>query len=148
MREDQKRLKRKYQQTPLEMGVFLIRNNVSDRVFLAVGLDLPGKINRHKFELQHGSHPNKSLQADWNEFGSNNFSFEIVDQLTARGDLGVDYRKELATLEQLWLEKLQPFGEHGYNERKQSRAEKVATNCRSPFGVVACRSQEPNPGGR
>ena len=107
------------------MGVFLIRNNVSDKVLLAVGLDLPGKINRHKFELQHGSHPNKSLQADWNELGCNNFSFEIVDLLTTGADPGVDYRKELATLEKLWLEKLQPFGEHGYNERKQSRAEKL-----------------------
>ena len=107
------------------MGVFLIRNNVSDKVLLAVGLDLPGNINRHKFQLQSGNHPNKSLQADWNEFGGSSFSFEIVDQLTARADPTVDYRKELASLEKLWLEKLQPFGDRGYNERKQSRAEKL-----------------------
>ena len=125
MREDKKRLKKEYQQTPREMGVFLIRNNASDKVFLVVGLDLPGNINRHRFQLQNGSHPNKSLQADWNEFGSNSFAFEIVDQLTARADPNVDYRKELATLEKLWLEKLQPFGERGYNERKQGRAEKL-----------------------
>ena len=125
VREEKKQLKKKYQQSPREMGVFLIRNNVSDKVLLAVGLDLPGNINRHKFQLQHGIHPNQSLQDDWNEFGSNSFSFEIVDQVTTRADPNVDYRKELASLEKLWLEKLQPFGDRGYNARKQSRAEKL-----------------------
>ena len=107
------------------MGVFLIRNNINDRIFLGVSLNLPGIINRHKFQLQNGVHASKSLQADWNKFGSNSFSFEIVDELTARSDPGIDYKQELELLEKLWLEKLQPFDERGYNERKRSRAERL-----------------------
>ena len=103
------------------MGVFLIRNNLSDKVFVGSGLDLHGVINRHKFQLNKGIHPNKSLQADWNELGSNGFAFEIVDELTPRE--GVDYRAEVAFLEQLWLEKLQSFGDRGYNVPKLSKAE-------------------------
>lgn len=123
MKDDRKKLKKNYQQTPRAMGVFLIRNNLSDKVFVDSGLDLHGTINRHKFQLKNGSHPNKSLQADWNEFGSNGFAFEIVDELTPREGVEVDYGKELSFLEKLWLEKLQPFGDRGYNVPKLSRAE-------------------------
>ena len=125
MEEDKKQLKKDYQQNPRPMGVFLIRNNLSDRVFLAAGIDLQGLINRHKFQLQHGNHPNKSLQADWNELGSANFAFEIVDELQPPNDPAFDARAELVVLENLWLEKLQPFGERGYNELKLSRAERL-----------------------
>ena len=105
------------------MGVFLIRNNHSDKVFLGAGLDLHGTINRHKFQLNNRVHPNRRLQADWSQLGSDSFAFEIVDELTPRPELDMDYRAELAFLEKLWLEKLQPFGERGYNEPKLSRAE-------------------------
>lgn len=107
------------------MGVFLIRNNVNDKVFLGTSLDLPGIINRHKFALSAGGHANKALQADWNELGSENFAFEIVDELTARAGEAVDYRAELEALEDLWLERLQPFNERGYNLPKLSREEKL-----------------------
>jgi len=123
VKEEQKQLKKNYRQSPRPMGVFLIRNNLSDKVFLGAGLDLHGIINRHKFQLKNGVHQNKLLQADWNEFGSGNFAFEIVDELTPREGVEFDYRKELEFLEKLWLEKLQPFGDRGYNTPKLSRAE-------------------------
>lgn len=125
MDPDKKQLKRSYQQTPRALGVFLIRNNLTDKVFVAAGLDLHGLINRHKFQLTNGSHPNKQLQADWNESGSNNFAFEIVDELSPRAGDEINYRAEVAFLEELWLEKLKPFGERGYNEPKLSREEKL-----------------------
>jgi hypothetical protein len=68
-----------------------------------------------------GNHPNRQLQADWNKFGGNNFAFEIVDQLPRREDPNADYRADLVTLADLWLEDLHPFGDAGYNERKLSR---------------------------
>jgi hypothetical protein len=107
------------------MGIFLIRNNLNDRVFVGSGLDLHGIINRHKFDLTSGSHRNKQLQLDWNELGSNNFAFEIVDELAPRGGSDVDYRAELNSLEMLWLEKLRPFGERGYNEPPITSAERL-----------------------
>ena len=125
MNEDKKQLKKNYQQTPRTIGVFLIRNNLNDKVFLAAGVDLHGLMNRHRFQLKNGSHPNKQLQADWNESGSDNFAFEIVDELSPRAGDEVDYRAEVAFLEDLWLAKLKPFGEHGYNLPKLSREEKL-----------------------
>lgn len=125
MKPDQKQLKKDYQQTPRAIGVFLIRNNLNDKVFLAAGINLPGLINRHRFQLNHDGHPCKQLQADWNELGSNNFAFEIVDELSPRAGAEVDYRAEVTQMEDLWLEKLKPFGERGYNQPKLSRAERL-----------------------
>ena len=124
MKANHKQMKKNYQQTPRAIGVFLIRNNLNDKVFLAAGVDLNGLINRHRFQLTNGSHTNKQLQADWNELGDNNFAFEIVDELSPQTDTEVDLR-EVEFLEKLWLEKLQPFGERGYNEPKLSRAERL-----------------------
>ena len=120
-----KELKQQYLQSHRPMGVFIIRNNINDKIFVGASLDLPGIINRHKFALQHGSHASPSLQSDWNKFGSNSFSFEIVDELTPRSQSEVDYKQELDLLEKLWLERLEPFGERGYNEKKLSRAERL-----------------------
>lgn len=125
MKESNKQLKKDYQQTPRPMGILLIRNNQSDKVFLVSSPNLPGAINRHRSQLKLGGHPNKELQADWNQLGSDAFAFEIVDELSPGSDLKQDYRGELTSLEDLWLEKLQPFGERGYNLPKLSREERL-----------------------
>ena len=123
--KDKRQLKREYQQTPRPMGIFVIRNNRNDKVFVGSALNLPGIINRHRFALERGLHANKRLQADWNEAGADNFAFEIVDELSASVQGEMDYRKELTSLEDLWLERLKPYGERGYNEPKISREERI-----------------------
>ena len=125
MDKEKKQLKKNYQQDRRPMGVFLIRNNLSDKVFLGAGIDLQGLINRHKFQLKNGTHPNKSLQADWNKLGDSNFAVEILDELKPPNDPAFDSGAELTVLANLWLERLQPFGERGYNEPKVSRAERL-----------------------
>jgi len=121
---NKRELKKQYQQSHRPMGVFVIRNTVNNKIFVAASVNLPGLINRHKFALQNGSHASPSLQADWNLLGPDKFEFEIVDELTPRGGVD-DYRQELEMLENLWLEKLRPFDERGYNERKLTRAERL-----------------------
>jgi hypothetical protein len=125
MKEQKKRLKEEYLQNPPAMGVFLIRNNTNDKVFVGASPNLPGIINRHKFQLKHGAHPSKALQEDWNTLGSDNFSFEIVDELPPRSDPNANYREELNLLEKLWLERLHPYDERGYNEKKLTRVERL-----------------------
>lgn len=125
MKEENKRLKKEYQSNRRPMGVFLIRNMLNDKVFVAVGLDLQGIINSHTYQLKMGVHRNRQLQSDWNEFGGENFAFEILDQLEPREDMSDDGRTDLAFLEELWLEKLQPFGSRGYNKQKLTREEKL-----------------------
>lgn len=57
--------------------------------------------------------------------GSENFVFEILDELQPNPDPNYNYSVDLAFLEELWLEKLEPYGERGYNERKKGKEEKL-----------------------
>lgn len=125
MSERNKELKKEYKQNHPPMGVYQIRNLVNDKVFIEAALNLPGILNRHQFELKLGKHKNQSLQAEWNEFGAEKFAFEVLDEITATEGVDHDYRPDLIALEDLWLEKLEPYGERGYNKPKKSKEEKL-----------------------
>jgi len=116
------------------MGVYQIRNIVNDKVLVGATLNLPGMLNRHQFQLKMGNHPNKILQAEWHELGGESFAFEILDELTPREDPGHDYRADLAFLEELWLEQLQPYGKRGYNEKQKGKEEKLRLIARNRSG--------------
>ncbi len=129
---NKKEAKLNYKLTARPMGVFQIRNLKTEKAFVGSSLNLNGIFNRFEGELKAGSHRNKSLQNDWNELGSENFAFEILEELESRENL--DDKKELAVLEDLWLEKLTPYDEKGYNERKltsEERLQMIAANRKS-----------------
>ena len=120
---DKKALKQNYLQTPRPMGIFVIRNLANGKIFVGKSENLDGIFNRIQFQLKANCHTQKDLQKDWNEFGEENFEFEILEELELRE--GLDVKKELEFLEDLWLEKLLPFGNCGYNEPKKTREQRL-----------------------
>ena len=114
---DRKTLAREYKETPRPIGVFRVHNTAEDKSLLGATRDLPSMLNRQRFQLERGGHPNRALQADWNRLGAAAFAFEILDTLERSERPGWDAAEDLRQLEQLWLEKLSPFGERGYNAR-------------------------------
>lgn len=122
---DKKNAILEYKLSHRPMGVFQIGNTVNDRGSVDSSINVPGKINRHKFQLNAGVHPGKSLKSDWNEHGEAAFEFEILEDVMPREDPAYNYAADLDFLENLWLEKLMPSGERGYNERKKTREERL-----------------------
>ena len=122
---DKKAALLEYKLSNRPMGVFQIRNTTNDKVFVDSSTNIPGKINRYKFALNMGSHASKPLQADWTEQGEALFEFETIEPVEPRDDPNYDYAADLVTLEDLWLEKLEPYGERGYNVRKKTREERL-----------------------
>ena len=114
---DRKALIRDYKETRRPMGVFRVRNTVNGKSLVGTSADLPGMLNRQRFQLELGSHPSRDLQKDWKEFGSDAFVFEILDTLTPPDQPTYDPSEDLQALEQLWLDKINPFGDQGYNGR-------------------------------
>ena len=102
-------------------GVYQVKNTVNGKVLLGSSLNLEGPLNRHRFMLKIGSHTNKELQNDWNELGSENFIFEILEVVNIKDDPNFNLKDELTLLEQIWLEELQPVGERGYNINERIR---------------------------
>jgi hypothetical protein len=115
---DKNKLKREYKQTVPPMGVYQIKNLANGKILVGWSKNLPGKINSHRFQLKMGSHRNRTLQSDYNSFGEENFSFEVLDHLDPKDDPQYDYTVDLEVLEKMWLERLQPYDERGYHKKK------------------------------
>jgi len=122
---DKKEAKLAYKASRRPMGVFLIRNLVNDKIFVGATMNLDAMFNRIRFQLYAGSHPVKDLESDWKQLGASKFSFEVLEQINPREDPNYNYAADLETLEDLWLEKLEPYGEKGYNEPKKTREERL-----------------------
>ena len=112
---DRKARIREYKETPRPMGVFRVRNIASGAAFVGSSNDLPAMLNRQRFQLEMGSHPNLALQKDWNELGAQAFEFETLDTLEPPDEPGVDVSLELQTLEQMWLQSISAAGGRVYN---------------------------------
>lgn len=108
-------LKRAYQERPRPAGIFQIKNTISGKVLLGSSLNLDGALNRHRFMLSIGGHPNKALQQDWDQFGADAFVCEVLELAKVTEDPHFNLSDELTLLEQIWIEQLQPFDERGYN---------------------------------
>ena len=122
---DMKAAKLAYRASRRPMGVFAIRNLVNDKVFVGSSVDLSAIFNRIRFQLFAGAHPNKALESDWKLYGTGKFEFEVLEELPPQADVNYAPAADLETLEDLWLEKLQPYGDKGYNEMKISREERL-----------------------
>ena len=114
---DKRALIREYKESRRPMGAFRVHNTVSGKSFVGVATELPGRLNRERASLKMNGHTNRALQMDWNELGEAAFTFEILDTLTPPEEPDYDPTDDLKVLEQLWLEKLSPFDERGYNTR-------------------------------
>jgi hypothetical protein len=112
---DRKALKREYKESRRPMGVYRVRNTVIDKSLVGSSTDLPSMLNRHRAQLRMGVHANRALQSDWNDLGPDAFGFEVLDVLPPSDELVYDPTNDLRTLEELWLERLSPDGDRGYN---------------------------------
>ena len=90
------------------MGVFAIHNLASGCVRVKASRNVPGAINRIGFELRQGTHPDKSLQAEWNDLGPDRFRMDTLELVKQRVDPAFDYASELALLEALYTAELAP----------------------------------------
>jgi hypothetical protein len=113
---DRKARIREYKETLPPAGVFRLHNTVGGKSLVGSTANLPGVLNRHRFQLERGSHPSRELQADWNALGADPFKFEVLDQLKPSDKPDYDATEDLQVLKELWIEKLKATGELLYRE--------------------------------
>jgi hypothetical protein len=107
---------RQYKETLPPAGVFRVRNTATGKSLVGSSVNLSGTLNRHRFQLERGSHPSKDLQADWNALGPDAFQFEVLDRLKPSDKPDYDATEDLQVLKELWIEKLTASGELLYRE--------------------------------
>ncbi|WP_212004069.1 GIY-YIG nuclease family protein [Chitinophaga sp. HK235] len=116
--KSKKELKEAYRQMTFRMGVYQIRNIVSNKIWIHYSADLDRAWNSPRMQLLANTHPNEELQSDWNTLGEKCFAYEIVEELDDTTDPTVDYKKEVQALYKMCLDELQPYGEKGYHQQK------------------------------
>ena len=116
-----KEMKREYLETRHPIGIFRIHNKTNGKSFVATSLNLTTAFNGQLARLNFGGHPSAALQEEWKQLGADAFEFEVLDTLTPSETPGYDPTEELKVLEELWLDRLQPFDDQGYNKRPKGR---------------------------
>ncbi|WP_026581594.1 GIY-YIG nuclease family protein [Bacillus sp. J33] len=112
-----KELKQQYKETPIEAGVYQIKNMKNNKIMVGSAKNLKS-LNGIKFMLENNGYTtNNELQEEWNQFGKEDFTFDILEKLKKNDDPYFNEKKALEKLEEKWIEKLQPFGENGYNKK-------------------------------
>ncbi len=99
------------------MGVYRVLNTVTGKSLVASSTNLPAIFNRHRAQLRLGLHPDRGLQKDWNELGSEAFEFEVLDTLAPPDEPGYDPSGDLSVLEQLWIAKLSLVADQAYSTK-------------------------------
>jgi hypothetical protein len=119
---DKKELKRRYKETRRPMGVFRILNKENGKSLVSSSVNLPAVFNKIRMQLKTATYlQNSRLQRDWNELGADAFELEVLEELEPPPDSpSWDPGEDLQALEELWLEKLEPYDERGYNRRPKT----------------------------
>ncbi|MGM0710898.1 GIY-YIG nuclease family protein [Brevibacillus parabrevis] len=111
-------LKQTFKEAKTEAGVYQIKNTLNQKAWICSTRNLK-TMNGKLFTLKLGSHMNKQLQSEWDEYGEEAFVAEVLEVLKKKEDGYFDEKDELEKLEQKWLDKLQPYGERGYHQEKK-----------------------------
>ena len=117
--EQKKELRRQFEEVPIEAGVYEVKNTENQKSFIGKTPNLK-TLNGMKHILNMGANNNKELQADWNQFGQEAFTFTILEVLEKSEDPSFNEKKALGQLEGKWLSDKQPFGQRGYNRRPKA----------------------------
>jgi len=117
---DRKARIREYKETSQPAGIYRVRNTAMGKSLIGSSVNLRAMLNRQRFQLEHGSHPDRELQRDWNQLGPDAFEFEALDRLEPpRDEPAYDPTEDLHVLKEMWLEKLTASGEALYRQSKR-----------------------------
>ena len=73
-------------------GIYKIINNVNGKIYIGSSEDIERIWYHHKNCLNKGTHINKHLQAAWNKYGENSFSFEVVEKCNPEDNLEIEQK--------------------------------------------------------
>lgn len=87
-------------------GIYQIINVTNGKIYVGSSKNMEKRWIDHRGDLRRNKHHSSYLQHSWNKHGSSNFELQILE---------VCQPEDLVTIEQYYLDWLEPFGERGYN---------------------------------
>lgn len=88
------------------IGIYCIENLVNGKKYIGKSLDIYDRWRKHVNDLKNGTHDNSYLCNSWKKYGSENFSFTIIE---------ICKREELEQKEISYISKFETTKPNGYN---------------------------------
>tara|TARA_R110000824_G_scaffold382646_1_gene575886 strand:- start:471 stop:947 length:477 start_codon:yes stop_codon:yes gene_type:complete len=85
----------------------------------------------HQSELRNSRHPNHQLQEDWNQFGKEQFVFEVLKKMPPDSEKIEIRKEELETLHRFQLQKIKLY--NVLNVINTGTKEKQCTKCKKIY---------------
>ena len=114
---NKKELIKEYKNQKQPAGIFAVKNKPENKMFIGNSLNLPAKIRGITFELEMGSQVFSNLAGDYKRLGKGQFEISILDEIEIKDETEKELKKELETLEEMWVEKLRAEGVTFYNKK-------------------------------
>lgn len=114
---NKKELIKEYKNQKHPAGIFAVRNKPDNKMFIGNSLNLPAKIRGITFELELGSHAYHHLSEDYKRLGKDQFEIFVLDEMIVKDETEKELKRELETLEEMWVEKLKGEGITFYNKK-------------------------------
>lgn len=86
-------------------GVYSITCRATGRTYVGCTDHLVGAMNSHRFKLSNGLHPNRAMQADWDDHGDEAFEFTIHEEMPPEESAKAT-ADDLNALRDLWVDQL------------------------------------------
>ncbi len=87
-------------------GIYKITCTANKKIYIGSAANLRVRQQNHWSDLRRNKHGNKHLQNAWNKYGEQTFIFDVLELVLPMS---------LTAREQYWLNKLEPFGDRGFN---------------------------------
>lgn len=76
-----KELKEQYKNRVVIGGVYCIKCNANDRMWIKSTKDMQSAKKRFEFFIKTNYCPEACMYAEWNQYGSNTFSFAVIEEI-------------------------------------------------------------------
>ncbi len=108
-KESRKKIINSYKARRAHGGVFAIRNSANGKSYVAATTDIQGSKNRFEFSQATGGCAFKLMQDDFQRYGKDVFTFEILEQLTQKeGQSDGDFKNDIDELYSMIVEGIGP----------------------------------------
>lgn len=112
-------------------GIYLIKNLITKKIYLGQSSNIKRRFQEHKYKLKNGSHRNIYLQNAWNKYGSDNFTFEIIEEcpLEEINQKEIFYISKFKEISEMYNFTEGGEGTIGYNHTEEAK-QKISENAR------------------
>ncbi len=108
-KQKRKEIVAEYMTTRPDMGIYEYFCKETNKHYLGETQNMKATLNGGTFRLNAGNHKDEVLQADWKQYGEENFEVNVLEVLPydKEDDAKTDYSKELALLIEKWSNKFE-----------------------------------------